>query len=84
MIGLYDYYFTGPYFCYTDFINETQESKMKTTKLSIGLKIQSKEAPCWGVWNVVSNLGEGLFTIRGSSGERVISQTEFERFWEVA
>lgn len=43
--------------------------------------IMSMEHPEWGTWRVLRKYDEGIWEIRGRSGERILSEDEFERFW---
>jgi len=51
--------------------------------LAIGTKLIKTSNPEWGYWVIREHYGEGIYEIRGNSGERILGVSELERFWEV-
>ena len=58
------------------------KTQLTTMNVNIGIKIQEKNNPGWGTFIVKSVYDNGLYIIRGVSGERLLADSEF-KFWNI-
>lgn len=65
-------------------VNKSASKNTPLTKENVerGLSIISKGHPDWGTWGVLRKYDEGIWEIRGRSGDRVLNEDEFSH-WEI-
>jgi len=51
--------------------------------LEVGTKLINKSNPEWGYWVIRSHYDDGIYEIRGNSGERILSESERIKFWDI-
>jgi hypothetical protein len=65
------YYFTGR-------LTHYKRGRM----MKEGMLIICTDHPEWGTWGVIKEYDIDTFEIRGDSGERILFESEFKRFWK--